>query len=97
LAALGVLHGLQNTFGGTYADNFSLPGTQSNTGLEVLSAHAPTAGGISAQVVMPDPKGLAAFSTQVDQAVTALQHMQHVLSASNPLSGGGGLSANGQI
>jgi RND superfamily putative drug exporter len=97
LAALGALHGLQNTFGGTYADNFSLPGTQSNTGLQVLSAHAPTAGGISAQVVMHDPKGLAAFSAQVGQVVTSLQHLPHVLSASNPLSGGGGLSANGQI
>jgi RND superfamily putative drug exporter len=27
LAALGVLHGLQNSIGGTYSDDFSLPGS----------------------------------------------------------------------
>jgi RND superfamily putative drug exporter len=102
LVALGVLHGLQNTFGGIYSDDFSLPGTQSNTGLQVLRAHDPAAGGIGAQVVMHDPSTpLTSLSAQVNQTVNALQHMQHVLSASNPLPSSGGapsgsLSADGR-
>jgi len=86
LVALGGLHALQNTFGGTYSDDFSLPGTQSHQGLEVLSAHAPGAGGTGAQIVMYDAKGpLTGVQTQVDQAVASLQHLPHVLSAQNPL------------
>jgi RND superfamily putative drug exporter len=86
LVALGGMHALQNTFGGTYSDDFSLPGTQSHQGLEVLSAHAPGAGGTGAQIVMYDAKApLTAVQAQVDQAVTSLQHLPHVLSAQNPL------------
>lgn len=54
LVALGGLHALQSAFGGTYSDDFNLPGTQSNTGAELLRAHDPAAGGTGAQVVLHD-------------------------------------------
>ncbi|WP_441247248.1 MMPL family transporter [Kitasatospora sp. McL0602] len=86
LVVLGGLHGLQNAFGGTYSDDFSLPGTQSNTGREVLQANAPAAGGTGAQVVLHDAQGpLTGVQSQVGQAVAALQQLPHVLSAANPL------------
>ncbi|MDH6132780.1 RND superfamily putative drug exporter [Kitasatospora sp. MAA4] len=86
LVALGGLHALQNTVGGTYSDDFSLPGTQSHQGLDVLSAHAPSAGGISAQIVLHDPKGpLTGVEDQVGQAVASLQKLPHVLAAVDPL------------
>lgn len=44
VVALGGLHALQSAFGGTYSDDFNLPGTQSNTGAELLKAHDPAAG-----------------------------------------------------
>jgi RND superfamily putative drug exporter len=106
LAALGVLHGLQNSVGGTYSDDFSLPGSQSQQGLDVLKAHAPSIGGTSAQVVLHDAKPLTDFTTQVNQAVSSLQHLPHVISVQNPLpqpnaSGGttptGALSKDGTI
>ncbi len=86
LAALGALHALQNTVGGSYSDDFSLPGTQSHAGLRVLQEHAPSAGGISAQVVLHDAQQpLTAVAPQIGQTVADLQQLPHVLSAANPL------------
>jgi RND superfamily putative drug exporter len=86
LVALGGLHALQSSIGGTYSDDFSVSGTQSQQGLDVLSAHSPGAGGVSGTVVMRDPKGpLSSVQSQVNQAVSNLQHLPHVLSVQNPL------------
>ncbi|MFJ3593105.1 MMPL family transporter [Streptomyces sp. NPDC090231] len=86
LVALGGLHALQSAFGGTYSDDFNLPGTQSNTGAELLKAHDPAAGGTGAQVVLHDAaKPLTDDRSQVDQVVGSLQKLPHVLSAQNPL------------
>ncbi|MGQ4712347.1 MMPL family transporter [Streptomyces anulatus] len=86
VAALGGLQVLQHAYGGDYSDDFSLPGTQSQDGLDVLKAHAPSAGGYSAQVVLHDAdKPLTSFSDQVSTAVTDLQKLPDVLSAQNPL------------
>ncbi|MFE1318446.1 MMPL family transporter [Kitasatospora phosalacinea] len=103
---LVVLVGVQvadRAVGGTYSDDFSLPGTQAQDGADVLAAHEPAVGGTSAQVVLHDGQPLTDFQAQVDQAVTSLQHLPHVLSAQNPLppqgqapQPGGPLSADGQ-
>ncbi|RKE17749.1 MMPL family transporter [Streptomyces sp. TLI_171] len=103
---LVVLAGVQvanRAVGGEYSDDFSLPGSQAQEGGDVLAAHEPAASGTSAQVVLYDGQPLTDFQSQVDQAVTNLQHLPHVLSAQNPLPPqgqapppGGPLSANGQ-
>ncbi|MFJ7996241.1 MMPL family transporter [Streptomyces sp. NPDC096310] len=86
LVALGALHALQNSFGGTYSDDFALPGTQSDTGARVLGEHAPAAAGVGAQVVLHDGRqSLTAVRSQVDQTVASLQKLPHVLSVANPL------------
>lgn len=86
LAALAGLQVLQHAYGGDYSDDFSLPGTQSQEGLDVLRAHAPTAGGYSSQVVLHDgSKALGEVSGQVSTAVTDLQKLPDVLSVQNPL------------
>ncbi|MEU3497490.1 MMPL family transporter [Kitasatospora cineracea] len=100
-----VLVGVQvadHLVGGAYSDDFSLPGTQAQEGRDVLAAHEPAAGGTSAQVVLHDGQPLVQFQAQVDQAVTSLQHLPHVLSAQNPLpppgqapQPGGPLAADG--
>ncbi|WP_127356327.1 MMPL family transporter [Actinacidiphila soli] len=98
LVALGGLQGAQQAFGGTYSDDFTLPGTQSNTGFNVHKEHSPNTGGQSAQIVMHDPKApLTDVKDQVDQAVGALQKLPHVLGATNPLrSNSGALSSDGK-
>ncbi|MFD7731009.1 MMPL family transporter [Kitasatospora phosalacinea] len=103
---LVVLVGVQvanRAVGGTYSDDFSVPGSQAQDGANVLAAHEPAIGGTSAQVVLHDGQPLTDFQAQVDQAVTSLQHLPHVLSAQNPLppqgqapQPGGPLSADGQ-
>ncbi|TKA09257.1 MMPL family transporter [Actinacidiphila oryziradicis] len=87
LVALGGLHAAQSTVGGTYSDDFSLSGTQSYEGLDVLNAHAPGAGGLSAQVVLHDAKApLTTVRDQIGRTVASLQHLPHVLAAVNPLA-----------
>ncbi|MGX1881472.1 MMPL family transporter [Streptomyces sp. NPDC055287] len=86
LAALVGLQVLDRAHGGSYSDNFSLPGSQSQDGLDVLEAHEPTAGGYSAQIVLNDEsKPLTDVSSQMGTVVTDLQKLPHVLSAQNPL------------
>ncbi|MFH8368426.1 MMPL family transporter [Streptomyces sp. NPDC018031] len=86
LAALAGLQVADRAWGGDFTDDFSLPGTQSQDGLDVLKAHDPEAGGYSAQIVLHDASGpLTDVSGQVSSAVTAVEKLPHVLSAQNPL------------
>ncbi|QKW18385.1 MMPL family transporter [Kitasatospora sp. NA04385] len=103
---LVVLVGVQvadHAVGGAYSDDFSVPGSQAQDGADVLAAHEPAFGGTSAQVVLHDGQSLTQFQSQVDQAVTSLQHLPHVLSAQDPLpppgqapQPGGPVSADGR-
>ncbi|MFI9202829.1 MMPL family transporter [Streptomyces sp. NPDC053048] len=86
LAALGGLQGLNKAFGGSFSDNFDLPGTQSVQGLDVLRAHDPKIGGTSSPIVLHDAtRPLADVSGPVNTTVAALQKLPHVLTAANPL------------
>jgi RND superfamily putative drug exporter len=86
LIALAALQVLNRSFGGDYSDNFSLPGVQSQQGLDVLRKHDPVAGGYGSQIVLRDSaKPLTAVSTQMSQTVADLQKLPHVLSVQNPL------------
>ncbi|WP_327116061.1 MMPL family transporter [Streptomyces sp. NBC_01341] len=90
LAALQVLH---HAYGGDYSDDFSLSGTQSQDGLDVLQAHAPSAGGYSSNVVVHDSDGsLTALSSQMSTVVGSLQKLPDVLSVTNPLTSDTGTS-----
>src|SRR4051794_27416595 len=87
LVALVALQTLNRSFGGDYSDNFSLPGVQSQEGLDVLKKHDPAAGGYGSQIVLHDgDKALTSFGSQVSTTVTDLQKLPHVLSVQNPLS-----------
>ncbi|ELP62891.1 MMPL family transporter [Streptomyces turgidiscabies] len=86
LIALAALQVLNRSFGGEYSDNFSLPGVQSQQGLDVLKKHDPAAGGYGSQIVLRDSaKPLTSVSTQMSQTVADLQKLPHVLSVQNPL------------
>ncbi|MFJ6569009.1 MMPL family transporter [Streptomyces sp. NPDC091292] len=89
LAALGGGQALVHAYGGEYSDNFSLPGTQAQEGVDVLKQHDPAAGGYGAQIVLHDSaKPLADVKDQVATVVGNLQKLPHVLSAQNPLATG---------
>ncbi|MFF7286039.1 MMPL family transporter [Streptomyces griseorubiginosus] len=87
LVALVALQALNRSFGGDYSDNFSLPGVQSQEGLDVLKKHDPAAGGYSSQIVLHDgDKALTSLGSQMSTTVADLQKLPHVLAAQNPLS-----------
>ncbi|MCD9874629.1 MMPL family transporter [Streptomyces guryensis] len=87
LVGLVALQTLNRSFGGEYSDNFSLPGVQSQQGLDVLKKHDPAAGGYSSQIVLHDgQKSLTALSSQMSTTIGDVQKLPHVLSAQNPLS-----------
>ncbi|MET7481028.1 MMPL family transporter [Streptomyces sp. NPDC005648] len=87
LVAIVALQALNRSFGGEYSDNFSLPGVQSQKGLDVLKQHDPAAGGYSSQIVLHDgQKSLTSLSSQMSTTIGDVQKLPHVLSAQNPLS-----------
>ncbi|WP_327186677.1 MMPL family transporter [Streptomyces sp. NBC_01334] len=86
LVAVVALQVVSRSVGGTYEDNFQLPGVQSTDGLDVLKEHDPQAGGYSSQIVLHDDQAVSTLSSQLSTAVGDLQKLPHVLSAQNPLS-----------
>ncbi|MFF3115546.1 MMPL family transporter [Kitasatospora sp. NPDC057904] len=85
IVALAGVQAANKTVGGTYSDDFSLPGTQAQQGRDLLTAHVPAAAGTSSQVVLHDPAQLAGFQPQISQTVASLQQLPHVLSVQSPL------------
>ncbi|MFJ4188933.1 MMPL family transporter [Kitasatospora sp. NPDC089509] len=85
IVALAGVQAANRAFGGTYSDDFSLPGTQAQQGRDVLLAHEPAAAGTSSQVVLHDAAQLGGFQPQIAQAVASLQQLPHVLSVQSPL------------
>ncbi|MER5843775.1 MMPL family transporter [Streptomyces prasinus] len=95
LVALVALQVTSRSVGGAYSDNFTLPDSQSQQGLEVLQRHDPQAGGYGSQIVLHDDRQrLTAFGSQTSTAVADLEKLPHVLSAQNPLSAGGPSSSS---
>ncbi|WP_314220078.1 MMPL family transporter [Streptomyces zaehneri] len=86
LVAVVALQVVSRSVGGTYEDDFQLPGVQSTDGLDVLKKHDPQAGGYSSQIVLHDDQAVSTLSSQLSTAVGDLQKLPHVLSAQNPLS-----------
>ncbi|GGQ77495.1 membrane protein [Streptomyces griseorubens] len=90
LVALVVLQVVSRAVGGAYSDNFTLPDSQSQKGVEVLQRHDPQAGGYSSQIVLhDDQQGLTALGSQMSSTVSSLEKLPHVLSAQNPLTSQG--------
>ncbi|WP_406005279.1 MMPL family transporter [Streptomyces sp. NBC_00637] len=86
LVAVVALQVANRSVGGTYEDDFQLPGVQSTDGLDVLKEHDPQAGGYSSQIVLHDDQPVSTLSSPLSTAVGDLQKLPHVLSAQNPLS-----------
>ncbi len=90
--------GLRNQFGGTYANNYTVPGSESSTGLDVLDASFPAKSGYSGSIVFHADKGsVSAYTAEVSSSVDAVGKLDHVVSATNPLDNpqAGGVSKDG--
>jgi RND superfamily putative drug exporter len=99
VVVLGVL-GLAGVTGAAFDDEFSIPGTESQQGLDALEQRFPQAAGTSAQVVVVAPEGSeladAANRSEVEDLVARLADVEHVDAATDPFSEGGQLSDDGR-
>ncbi len=85
--------GLVGLTGVSFDDEFSIPGTEAQQGLEALEQRFPQAAGASAQVVVVAPEGEqlteGANRTEVDDLVARLAAVDDVTTASDPFTEGG--------
>lgn len=99
VVVLGVL-GLAAVTGPSFDDEFSIPGTESQQGLDALEQRFPQAAGASAQAVVVAPEGERltddAHRAEVEDLVARLGDVEHVSAASDPLAEGGTLSDDGR-
>ncbi|RSS81938.1 MMPL family transporter [Streptomyces sp. WAC06614] len=99
LLVLVAVVGADRLWGGSYEDDFSLPGTSVQTGADLLDAHGgPAVRGVPAQIVLSagGPGGLGARRADVEAARAELARLPEVLSVSDPLSTPGSVTQDGR-
>jgi putative drug exporter of the RND superfamily len=100
---LAILVGLvlaRNAFGGEYVNNYTVPGSQSAAGLDVLNRTFPQQGGYGGQIVFHARTGtVAQHQAAVNQAVGNVRKLRHVIKATSPFAepGSAAVSRDGAI
>ncbi|MGW6945348.1 MMPL family transporter [Streptomyces xanthophaeus] len=94
LAGLGLAN---HQWGGAFADSFSLPGTSSQTGADLLAAHTTSSAGTPAPLVITTDRGaVSGHRPAIEAAVGELGRLPEVLSVSDPLRTPGAVSTDGR-
>ncbi len=86
--------------GGTFVDNFSLPGSESQKATDLLKTKFPQQAGDSSQVVFKANDGTLADGThkpEIQALVKKLGTLPGVAGVQDPFAGKGAISKNGQI
>ncbi len=97
---LGGLLLARQQFGGTFVNNYNVPGTQSDDGLNRLNSTFSSQGGYAGQIVFHAIHGtLSADASAVNQATANIAKLPDVIKANSPFGSppGGGLSKDGTI
>jgi putative drug exporter of the RND superfamily len=97
---LGGLLAAKNAFGGEYANNYTVSGSDSSSGLNVLNNTFPQQGGYGGQIVFHATKGAVADQqSAVNQSVTNFSKLPDVIKAVSPFasSNTGAVSKDGTI
>jgi RND superfamily putative drug exporter len=97
---LGGLLGAKQAFGGDFVNNYNVPGTQSDDGLNRLNSTFPAQGGYAGQIVFHATSGtVAADSAAVNQATASVARLPDVIKAVSPFSSpsSGAVSPDGTI
>ncbi|QMW68022.1 MMPL family transporter [Mumia sp. ZJ1417] len=80
---VGVL-AFASSAGGTFQDDWDVPGAEGQAGLDALRAHMPQAGGASALVAVHDPDGDALAEGDLSRLAGELADVPHVIKVSPP-------------
>jgi RND superfamily putative drug exporter len=84
---LGALLGLKNSYSAEYVNNYTVSGSDSATGLNVLNKTFPQQGGYGGQIVFHAPQGsLSADQSAVNQSVTNVSKLPDVIKAVSPFA-----------
>jgi putative drug exporter of the RND superfamily len=97
---LGGLLGLKHAFGGEYSNNYTISGSNSADGLNVLNSTFPQQGGYGGQIVFHARSGtVAAQQSAVNQSVSNISKLPDVTKAVSPFasSNSGTVSKDGTI
>jgi putative drug exporter of the RND superfamily len=87
VAILGGLLGAKQAFGGGYVNNYTISGSDSATGLNVLNNTFPQQGGYSGQIVFHAKTGtVTAQQSAVNNSVTNISKLPHVIKAVTPFA-----------
>ncbi len=93
------LFAARHEFGGGYVNNYSVPGTDSANGLNLLNSTFPSEGGYGGQIVFHARSGTVTTSQResaVNQATANIAKLAHVTGAASPFSSStGGAAAQG--
>jgi RND superfamily putative drug exporter len=97
---LGAALGLSRAFGGEYVNNYTISGSDSATGLNVLNSTFPQQGGYGGQIVFHASSGtVAAQQSAVNQSVSNVSKLPDVIKAVSPFASAnsGTVSKDGTI
>jgi putative drug exporter of the RND superfamily len=78
----------RNHFGGVFANDYTVPGSSSARGADVLKADFPQQSGYAGQIVFAAPAGqqIAAATDAVNQSVANVTQLPHVVAATSPFA-----------
>ncbi|MEJ7840102.1 MAG: MMPL family transporter, partial [Thermomicrobiales bacterium] len=90
LVVIVILAGLAASMGGSFVDNFTVPGAESQQALDTLQDQFPVAAGDSAQVVFKSDAGIAdpATTEKITTFVTEAAALPEVIAVISPFDGG---------
>ena len=100
LAILGGLLAARHAVGGEYVNNFTVSGSDSATGIDVLNRTFPQQGGFGGQIVFHARSGtVSTQESAVNQAITNVSKLSNVIKAVSPFStsGSAAVSKDGTI
>jgi RND superfamily putative drug exporter len=100
LIILGGLLAAKHQFGGAFVNDYTVPGSNSANGLNVLNSDYPQQGGFGGQIVFHASHGtVAQQQTAVNQATSNVAKLSGVIKAVSPFasSGSGAVAKNGTI
>ncbi len=84
-----IVFGLAGAVGGKLIDDFTIPGTESQQGIDTLAERFPQASGTTGQVVFTSSKGpVADQKAAIEERIKAIEQVQHVTSVDDPFASG---------
>ena len=87
LVILGGLLGAKCAYGGSYVNDYTVPGSGSSNGLNLLNSDYPQQGGYGGQIVFHAKHGtVAQQQTAVNQATSNVAKLPHVIKAVSPFA-----------